>query len=609
MSATTITALRELCTACEATQTDKFVGNQRLYARNLNVVESNGARRGILATSQMGDMGLMTVYPNAIDGAEFKWEEVIPAIVQSRSTGGLSKTECGHDPQSLKVKNHLKRQYTERLYIHRAECMLKYIGSTYQGSAGSGPKYIGDGDSLLKVSSNTDLIVDLFVQDARSFAKAIDGSVILGNFTGDNQTGIVNSGLSTYPHFDGVLKQISQNADAAYYATVDVTLPTVGAGAFFVKWYGTWIGSGTTTASLVTLINAVVNEAGDAMFSSYDKGTNVLRVTANNEEQEVYGMGLLEVYYGSTGTIDSCDLALDATIIENPMPYAEQPLLFDYSETISATNFYSYFRDVIKAWQKHVIQLSENGSDLFSGERAYIACDPLLLVDKDFAYLEELGSGYNQDNTKNYLEGIFPDFKGIKVLEGTGLWFMTFSSNLVFLTNMDGTQPQMGVWYDQDCDKVKGRMEMLGNVLVLDHAAFASNVKNSPFENILRDPYSPENLPHLAPECRSDSITGYSAYASRAAARVTVAANASDWDIRLQDTSILTEGRTISTYAWTFYVATGTGAIQPASQVADVTTLFTTAQKAAVVNVTLVITLDNGDTDTVVIPAAEFIAI
>lgn len=608
MSATTITALRELCTACESSKTDKMVGNQRLYARNLNIQESNAARRGILATSQMGEKKLMVVYPNAVDGAEFKWEETLSAIVQSRSTGGLSKFECGFDPQALKVKHHLKRQYTERLYIHRAECMLKYIGSTYQNS-GSGPNYIGDSDNHFKITSNTDLIVDLFVKDAEAFAKAIDGSVVLGNFTGDDQTGIVNNGLSSFPHFDGILKQVAQNADSSYYATVDVVLPAVASGAYFVKWYGSWLGSETDIADVVTLINDAVDEAGNNLFSAYDKGSNTVRITANNETQEVYGMGLLEIYYAADASIDGCDAALDATIIENPMPYSEQPLIFDHSEAISASNFYDYFKTVIKAWKKHVIQLSENGEDLFAGQQAYIACDPLMLVDKDFAFLEELVADRNLDARMDHLNSILPKFHGLKVLEGTGLWYMTFASNIVFLTNMDGTQPQFGVWYDKDCDKVKGRMEMLGNVLVLDHAAFATNIKGSPFENILRDPYRSENIPHLAPECRADAITGYSAYASRAAARVTVEANGADWDVRLQDASILAEGRSISSYAWVFNVATGAGAVQPASQVADVTTTFTTAELALVVQVTLTITLDNGDTDVVIIPRNEFINI
>lgn len=607
MSATTITALRELCTACESYATDKFVGNQRLYARSLNVQESNGARRGILETSQMGEKALMVVYPNAVDGAEFKWEEVIPAIVQSRSTGGLNKYQCGFDPQALKVKNHLKRQYTERIYIHREECMLKYIGSTYQGQGGM--KYIGDGDSLLTISQNTDLIVDLFVNDARAFARAIDGTVVLGNFTGDNQSGVVNAGVSSFPHFDGILKQVSLNANSAYYATVDVTLPSVASGAYFVKWYGTWLGTDTTIADVVTLINGAVNESGEALFSAFEQDTAVVRITANNPEQEVYGYGLLEIFYASDGTVDSCDLALDATIVENVMPYSEEPLLFDYSETIGATNFYEYFRDVIKAWKKHVSRLSENGEDLFAGEQPYIGIDPLLAIDKQFAFLEELAAGYNAQLELDNLNAILPRLEPLKVLEGTGLWFMTFPSNIVFLTNMDGTQPQMGVWYDKDCDKVKGRMEMLGNVLVLDHAAFATNVKNSPFENILTAAYSPENLPHLAPECRADAITGYSAYASRAAAKVTVEANASDWDVRLLDTSILAPGRSISGYDWTFYVADGEGLVQPATQVADVTTTFTTAELALVISVMLEITLDNGDTDTVMIPRVQFIDI
>lgn len=610
MSATAIEAIREICSNCQPTSTDKFVGNQRLYARHLNVQQSNAVRRGVLSASQMGSENLFVVYRNAVDGAEFKWEEIVPAIVQSRSTGGLSKFECGFDPQPLKVKNHLKRQYTEMMYIHREECMVKYIGSTFQDPMG-GPQYIMDNDSLGAIKENTDIMVDLFVQDARAVAKAVDGTSILGNFTGYEKTGVTGNGISSYPHFDGILKQVSQNANHAFYATVDVTIPTIGGGAVFVKHYGTWLGSDTDVAGVVDLINAGVVETGETLYSAYDAGTNVIRITANNMEQEAYGEGALQIYYSATGTIDDCDDPLSATIIENPMAYAEESLLFDYSTAVSISNFYDYFKDVIIGWKKHVIRLSENGRDLFGGEQPYIAIDPLLLVDYEFAKIQEVCSCYDNEGKTSFLDSVFPRFVGVKALEGTGLWFMSYASNIIFLTNQDATQPQLRVWHDMDCDKVKSRVEMLGNVIILDFAAVATNVVGSPFESTLRASYQPEQLPHLTPEVRQDAISNYPNYASYAAAKVTVEDTGADTnDVTLTDTTFLgDDGLTVASRDWTVYISTGAGTVQPATETSPVVTEFSDAELAAIVMIELEVTFSDGSTDVVNIPASEFITV
>ena len=86
-----------------------------------------------------------------------------------------------------------------------------------------------------------------------------------------------------------------------------------------MKWYGDFIGTDTLIADIVTLINDVVDEKGDFLFSAVNMGSSVLRVTANSVEQDLYGRGLLEVFYSADGTIDNCDDSLEATVVENPI--------------------------------------------------------------------------------------------------------------------------------------------------------------------------------------------------------------------------------------------------------------------------------------------------
>ena len=614
MAVNTIVALRQICETCTTRETDKFIGNQRFEARVLNREESHMARRGILETSEMMSNGLMVAYTGAVDGAEWEWEEILPGVVHSRATGGLSKIECGFDPQALKKKHTIKRQHTERMYIHREECMLTYIGSTLQEGGGNGPIYIRNNDNLITIAESRALVINLMINDMRAMARAVDGNTVLGNWAGDGGTGtIINSRVSRFPHFDGVIKQALLQGTAAYYATVEVTLPSIASGAFFIKWHGQFDSAITTDADdVVAAINLLrVDATGEYLYSATHLGSNVLRITANTVEQEVYGEGALQLYYSSTGSVTDCDDFLTATIVENPMPYAEQPLLFDYT-TINETNFYSYFKDVVKEWKRKMVTLFETGKLPETMTAPYIAIDPLLLVEKDFSYLVELVAAENGGIKANMLDSMFPRFVGLKVLEGSGLWFMTFPQNVIYLTNF--AADMLGVtkiWHDEDCDLVKSKNEMLGNVLVADFDLFATNAKGSSFESALTDPYQPENLPHLAPDVRSNAISGYSSDVFRASAVVswTDGTDSANTDLRLQDASSVPAGRTIDTYAWVVYTADNTtGTVQPASQVADVTTTMTDAQFAAIQMVGLTVTLDNGDSDTVYIPNEKFIA-
>lgn len=613
VNTTTIDALRQICENCTTRETDKFIGNQRFEARVLDREESFAARRGILETSQMMSNGLMVAVPDAIDGKEWKWEEILPGVVHSRATGGLAKTECGFDPQALKKKHAIKRQQTERMYIHREECMLTYIGSTLQeGATSNGPVYIRNNDDVISIAESRGLVIDLMVNDMRSMARAVDGNSVLGNWAGDGATGtIVNGGASQYPHFDGIIKQALLQGNNTYYAAVDVTLPAVGAGAYFIKYYGQFSSSATTVADVVTAINSLrVDSTGEYLYSATALGANVIRITANNAEASAYGEGMIQVYYSATGQVTDCDDFLSATIVENPMPYAEDPLMFNYS-AIDESNFYDYFKDVVKEWRFKMSRLYENGMMPQNLGTPYIAIDPLIVIEKDFSMLRELCGCENAGERMNTLDGMFPRFVGLKVLEGSGLWFMTFPTNVVYLTNF--TADILGVtkiWHDADCDLVKSKNEMVGNILVLDFALFATNAKGSFFESALTAPYQVENIPHLAHDIRKNTIQGYTSDVPRALASVTHKAGtvAGTVDLRLQDVSNLPNGLTVTAWNWVVYTSDGTtGTQQPATQVADVTVNMTDAEFAAIQMIALTATFSDGTTDTVIVPNEGFV--
>lgn len=609
MSYTTIESLRQICNNCDHTKTDKWIGNQRFEARTLDRVSSIAARYGTLATSQMSQNNLMFVYDNALDGAEWKWEEMKPGYVQSRSTGGLNKFECGFDPQQLKKKMHKKRQETERMYIHREECMLHYIGSTLQDASNStGLNLIRNNDDILTVQEQRGLVTELMVNDFRSLARAIDGTNALGNFSGENTGSVVNNSASLYPHYDGLIKQTLQQANAAFYASVDITMPAVGAGAYFVKWNGDWTGSFTSVGDVVAAINVLaLDVTGELPYSASEITPSVIRVTANEAEDDVYGLGHLEIYYSATGSVTDCSAHLDATIVENTMPYAEQPLLFNYS-AINEANFYDYFKDVIKQWRRKMTQLFEDGRIPDRLNQPYIAIDPLLLIEKDFAVLNELQTLDNALEKVNRLEQMFPRFVGLKVLEGTGMWYMTVPDNIIYLTNVSSPDlPVTEIWYDRDCGKVKSRNETLGNVLVADFSLIATNAKGSTYESNLKPAYQPLNLPHLDAGLSRNSINSTSDV-FRAGAGVTYETVGANIQVNLSDATIVPAGRTIATYNWTIYDAAG-GTFAPATQAANVTVTDTPANFGTFVFVVLLITLDDGSTDTVVIPRQRWISV
>lgn len=609
----TVSILRDLCTNCRTSPTSKNVCGTPFEARQLDRTQSVAARYGMLETAQVIEEGLAVIVPDALDGREWKWEEVLPAMVQSRATGGLSKFECGFDPSTFKRKHKRKVQKTERLYIHHEECMLNYIGSTLQeNSRSTAPVYLRNSDSLIEVGMNQAFVVDLMLNDMRAMARAIDGNVILGNWAGDNSdtssiTVPSGSYAQMFPHFDGIIKQTLLQADNTYYPSVDVTLPAIaGSNAYFLKWKGTWQGAFADIDELLAGINALtIDVTGTMPYSAVEITEDVLiRITGSDPEAHVYSEDALQIYWSEDGTVNACTESLTATVVQNPMPYAEEPILFEY-DAITSVNFYEYFKNVIREVRRKMALLFENNTDSVMVLRnQYIAIDPLLYIEKDFALLQELCGCDNGDQKVGILDNMFPKFVPVKVLEGTGLWYWSTQDNILVLTNAeDPMLPNIEVWHDKDCDMVKGRNEMLANVLVADYALVATNALNSPFHNALTDPYQPENLPHLHDDCAQNTVCG-STDGARAIAYACYTLEEDDsYTLTLNSESIIPSGKTVSDYEWKVWIS-GV-ASEPASQAKDVEVAVSAVNFPNLNLVSLKITLSDGSVYETTVPASE----
>lgn len=608
-----IKSLREICENARTSPTGKFVGQQRIQARELDMESTFEARHGQMHMSEFLSNGCAVIADNSLDGKEWKWREFVPATVQSRATGGLGKMECGFDPQFLKMKMQKKVQMTERMYIHRSECMLNYIGSAFQGGQDGMPSYFNSRDNVLTVAEADRMMVDLMMWDMHSMAGTIDGTALLGNWAGDNRGSEVKPGRgigNKYPHFDGIFKQSLLQYNSTYYSAIEVDLPAIADGKYFISWYGQIADVASSISELVAKINEFqMDVSGENPFSATNTSGNKIIVIANNPESDAYGDNSLMIYYSQDGTLNKCGDDIQATILQEKMAYVESPLCFKYAP-ITEGNFYDYFKDALKQIKNKKLDMWEgNYSDMpnIMGNE-YIAIDPHVMTEWTWAKIEKLKAIFNADGYMDEVEKLFPRFVPMQKLKGTGLWSWSFQGNIGYLTNVENQA--LGVtkmWYSDDDDKVKSKNEMLGNVIVADHNYLATNAKGHPFESMLTAPYQPENLPHWAKANRKDAYQiEYMVDDLEARANISWTEGTSNVtkDVRLKDVSLTPQGDDVASVEWKIYFMSGNPAT-PADQDGDVTVAMTDAQFENITYVEHKVTLVSGKTETKLIPKGD----
>lgn len=602
-----IQELREICNNCSDKRADSsanYYGNA-FEARFLNTTETWQARRLIFQTAEMIEKRLVRVATDALDGVKYKWHEWLPGQVRSGD-----KRRCFFDPQELKAKLFEKSVNTEMLYIHRKDCMKRYIGSKFQDGQNNHPVFFRSGDSLMTVEESQASITSIMMYDNGAMASAIDGNIVLGDYRSNEGEGTMLNGVkSKFDAVDGVIKQALIQIDNAYYQTVDVTIPAIGDGCVYVGAGQQISDSFSTVAELVAYINQLAdNVTGDvgvtATVITATVEESVIRLIANTVTGDAYGGNGLDLFYSAECDISECTVPLAGTVIQDKMPYSENPCGVPFQK-ITEDNFFDLFKGYIIKFRKDLSRLSEYGGDDYSGKDWYIAHDPDLLLEKQSAEIEKFCGCSEPEAQLDRYNALFPRFESLRCLTGTGLFFMTFAENILVLTNFEANDlANTRIWHDMDCGHIKSKNEVCIGVLLLDAAMFMTNACDSFFHKKIGPAYKPENMLHLCEEIRSDC-----------AARIFTDVLDTDVCYTLEEDDTYTlklsdetpDGDdAVDSVEWTVYFSDGTPTAQPLVQAQDVEIEdLTLAQKDAISLITYTVTYASGKTCTANINALE----
>lgn len=613
--------VRNLCDSCTKTGTSFEANGSKFEARYLDRRHSTEVRYGLLDMSQIIGQGLFTVMENGLDGLEWTFQEWVGGKPKSRANGGLGKRDCGIDPTTMDMIRKRKSLRTERIYLHREECALNFIGSVHQDGGLQGTSvYFRSNDNLQTVARSTDFFLDLLMKDMAAISAAIDANSIIGNWGGDNRGGLTKASANnqtqlTYDAYDGVIKQALQQSGAECFASGTVTIPTITADECIFISSCNGHQAYATAEEAVEGLNLTCRDidGSNPYAAQYDAATGVLTVTSTELGEDIYGSRALLIYVGSAEDgISGCETALPFTETQCKMQWHESPLLFDYAEKPTCDNWFDYWIPKIKTIASKCVELDNTGNGIQFG-RQYIAIDPLLLVDRDFANFYHMCKCDNALSQIDEAGRFIPEFIGVQALKGTGLWYWSSTDNLIYLTN--SRADELGVietGYDARCGNIWQKIEILGNAMVIDFNKFATNAKGSPFEAKLTDPYQPENLPHFTHELRADACqVSDCTYDDKAGTYLSACVHVTcpeseggDYTIFLDDQS-RTGSKTITAYEWLLGTPTGDVVI-PATD-ANIETTVPAADIENVIWVTLNVTYDDGTVGTTRILKPEFV--
>jgi len=602
-----ISAFRELCNQCETAKTGKEFQQGMFYAKRFNTIQTRALRQGMLQLSQTIGDGMFTVVDGVIDGAKITFSDFFGGKVRSRGTGGLDKFSCGRDVQKLKRKLREKTQSTERMYIHRDYCMLNYIGA--EGVQGF---YFQDGARISTIKQSMGLATTLLMYDFSSHASNLDGTNLYGNFELNGRGEAPAGATAEYKHYDGVFKQMLQQAAAVYYPAVSVELPTIAAPAkYVVRHGGLPVGFYDTVAEVEAAINSLCLDVRDVRPYSAVLDGNTITIASCDPTCMFYNDDDLNITISEDGTFDGCADFLQATVIQNAMPTAhvEQPCIFDESEKINKTNFYQYFVDKLQTIRSKMVGLSETGriNDGMFGADQYIAIDPQLYYLMDFARLEAMcGCSDNANQRQSVWDSLLPRFIPVKAMEGTGHWLWSSRQNLIFMTNENANIPDVEMWYDPNCGMVKSNTEMVGNVLVIDYNLTACNLGGSKFEEKLFAPYAPQNLPHLCPEVRTNCCVngGSSMMQTTITGEKEYVEASDDYNLNLESSIVVPDGDSVTTVEWVVNFSTG-GATAPVTGENVQITGLTEAQVTNISIIQATVTFASGEVSMFYLPGSK----
>lgn len=563
-----IDTFRRLCENCShQEETPLMLDGHKFVARTLSAKETQGALYGMYDMAQTLQGGYVDIIRDANNGVKWTHEEIVPASVRSRhDNGGLGMYNCFHDPSKVQRIFKTKTAHLERMYIHGQYCMRKMINGKFPRN-----ESFTDSATGMRMAASMDYATYLMTVNYISFAKEIDGNNIFGNAQHTNDQSI-DGVSSTFYRWDGWLKLMIQANDEIYYPVVDVEIPELDGGAYFVK-KGGYSQVALSKEELINVLSELSgNIDGDKFYSVSETELNTIRIVGNNPRMRIYGDDLLQIYYAPTGNIAACDKPLQGIQIQAPMPYFEQPCLMPY-EPINDGNFYPYFQEAVRTIHDKLSELSADSdySSILEGREQFIYIDPNILSTKAYADYAELCKCDNADEILSRRNAMFPTFVPLKCLQGKGLWLWSVSGNLTYLTNEQASVPQIASGYEAKCEEVWTKMEMFGGCAIMDLNLTASNVLGHPFAENLTPPQVPENNPHLCPEVQANCVSCPTDVTSVSATAkwVTVEEDV-DYTLELIADVNLADEDTATVYNWKVITVNGideTSSIEPIAEV------------------------------------------
>lgn len=553
----TIDVVGKICDACPSADRGYSMnfGTRNFRAQRLEERARIQLRYAPLRASQLfrDNLAVIEGGDNVLDGMKRTWGEFTTGRFKGTGVGGYSKRDCFFDPCEWGFKETSREIRTNLVYKHNEFCTKKLIGSKFQSGQDGYLQLINTTDTT-RIGMDTSLQVEIMARNVEQARREVDGHAILGNYGEGGKK-------SKYPLMDGAAKMTLLQGTNTQFASGYVDLPALTGGDSY--YFGTNDGNMmpyASVADVVTAINSLETDVtGEKELVAYAVGQRVY-ITANNVEAQAYGRDVAIIKYSSDGFFDSCSDALQFQEEIKPMAYGEEPYLVEFS-IVPESDSWNYWKSVIQGWDYHLTNLFEDEIPADLGNK-YILIDPFLLKGIDYNLFDKLcncGDSAGAQAQLNWLRqqlGValvpFLPFKG------TGYWFGTFQSNFVAMTNASGAG-QLGdvkVWYDDDCDTIKSKYEMLLGFMVGNYALCSTNMLNSSFHKNLTAAQVPQNIPYLIDENRTDAINcDVETFKAFMSVCYEIDETTGDYNYTFEDKS---EGDlTGATYQWTVYFSDG----------------------------------------------------
>lgn len=452
--------------------------------------------RMVAEQNELVSGGVAAIVANGVDTSQYEYEPMFDFDTQSRGGGGLSKYECGFDPQAIQYSQHKKYGFTERLYVHHENCTLSFISTAWQDMVFANDQYA-------EGFNESNMLTDaLLVAARRSVARDVNKTDVVGIYGGPNKHAQA---------YDGVLAQAYWAFKGlAYFQSVEFTVDTsalVDGSYLHAKYAGVGcaidleldstqpsdpaLNRYQTVAEMMVALAQFLNQnaikENGKRYVDVVAGSNSIVVTSRYAEKLID----LEMFVDNKATVASwasCKsfTGVTPTIIRNNMPVDERPYLVNY-QRYTVDNILRALPDDIYTATADIPM-----NKMLPGQEMYLVIDPKVIK----AYRHALKTKTDQQTNYNLDDEYAGRIIEHTGLEDTGLWFVTAGAaneelrNIACLMDMEGEETIFVGPVDNMPDgRIALKYNVLHGVMVRDFRLFASNVLCSPFAANLKEPY------------------------------------------------------------------------------------------------------------------------